>query len=363
MRLCNVKLPALVLACALPMVIQAANNVTVYGKARASVDITDNGGENLNRVSSNGSRLGFKGSEDLGDGLKAVFQLETLVIIDNGVESNGLLFGTGRNSFVGLAGNLGTAFLGLYDTPYKEATRVDLWGDSMGDYNTIIGDVISNSTGNEFDRREPETINYFSPRYNGIQFKGQYRPDEAAGVDTDRYSASLSYEADPWMASVSYAAHKNESSSFAARDALPAITGVKADTHGLKFGLSYLFNEDNTKLALVYETLDQESAATVFDRDAWYLALSHKMGNNTFKVAYAQADENDQTADSGASFYVLGLSHKMGKRTELFALYAATNNDTNGRYGIGLTGGTGAVTPASVGADLSTFSVGMNIDF
>ena len=53
----------------------------------------------------------------------------------------------------------------------------------------------------------------------------------------------------------------------------------------------------------------------------------------------------------------------MGKRTELFALYAATDNDTNGRYGLGTTGGTGAVTAAAVGADLSTFSVGMNYDF
>ncbi len=363
MKVCSAKLTALALTIVLPVGAQAADNVTVYGKARMSVDITDRGAGSTNNVSSNSSRLGFKGSEDLGNGLRAVFQLETLVTMDNGSGTTNTLFGVGRNSYVGLAGKFGTTFLGLYDTPYKEATRVDLWGDSMGDYNAIIGDVISNSASNEFDRREPDTINYFTPRFNGLQFKGQYRFDEMSATNKDRYSLSAAYEDGPWLASLSYETHKNESSTFAANGALPAITGVTANTHGAKLGFAYTFNQDKTKVAFVYEMLDQKAARTVFDRNAWYLGVSHKIGDNTIKVAYAKADANDQTPDSGANFYVVGVAHKMAPRTELFALYAAMNNDTNGRYGLGLTGGTGAVAAGAVGANLSSFSVGINHDF
>ncbi|MBI5907106.1 MAG: porin, partial [Burkholderiales bacterium] len=87
----------------------AQSNVTVYGAADASLDfIRVSGGSpsddtpNYTRVSSNGSHIGFKGMESLGNGMVAVFQYETTVSLDAGAGSS--LLGTSRDSYVGLAG-------------------------------------------------------------------------------------------------------------------------------------------------------------------------------------------------------------------------------------------------------------------
>lgn len=335
--------------CAASFAAQADETYKIYGKARASVDFTDDGSNNVTNVSSNSSRLGFKGSEDLGNGLRALFQFETLVSLD-GEEST--LFASARNSYVGLAGGFGTLVLGVTDNPYKLATgKLDNWGDSMGDFNAIIGSISTTKT--PFNERDPNSINYWSPKMSGFQLLAAFRPDETGGVKRDRYSVNATYENGPYYASVAYEKHDNDTTDGAGGN----------DTDGLTVGLSYLFNQDKTKLGLVYESLSEDKIASAFDRDAWYLALSHKMGSNTLKIAYAQADDNDSASNTGADWFVAGLAHKMGKRTELYALYANTNNDSGAKYGLGTGGSSGAATNATAGKDLSTFSIGINHNF
>lgn len=330
---------------------QAGENYTLYGKARMSVDATDNGSANVTNVSSNSSRLGFKGVEDIGNGLKAIFQMEVLANLDDGGASTAGLFGAGRNSYVGLASSFGTLLLGINDNPYKLATsKLDNWGDSMGDFNAIIGNVSGATT--PFNEREPNSLNYWSPKMDGLQFMAGYRPDETSGVNRDRYSVNALYENGPLYTSVAYERHKLDNVSG----------GSGNDTNGLTFGASYLFNQDNTKLGLIYESLSEDNIASVLDRNAWYLALSHKMASNTIKIAYARAGDNDLASNTGANWYVLGLDHALSKRTSLYALYARTNNDSGARYGLGTGGSSGAVVPAA-GLDPSTFSVGINHDF
>lgn len=337
---------------------QADENYTLYGKARMSVDSTDpDGGSSTTgrrtNVSSNASRLGFKGTEDLGNGLKALFQMETVVNMDDGAGSSSSLFGAGRNTYVGLAGDFGTLVMGNTDNPYKMATsKLDNYGDTMGDFNTIIGSV-SGSTGPKtpFNEREPNSLNYWSPKMNGLQLMAGYRFDEASDVSRDRYSVSATYENGPFYGTVAYEKHDNDN-----------VDGAANDTDALTFGASYLFNQDNTKLGLVYESMSEDNTASAFDRNAWYVALSHKMASNTFKVAYARAGDNDLASSTGANWYVLGLDHALSKRTTLYALYSTTDNDTGARYGLG-TGAGGAVSTVAAGANPSSFSVGINHDF
>ncbi len=87
-------------------------------------------------VSSNSSNIGFRGSEDLGDGLKAIFQIESLINIDTGGGNLG-----GRNSNVGLASNWGTAFYGQWDTPYKYITLKSdpFFATGAASFNSVIG--------------------------------------------------------------------------------------------------------------------------------------------------------------------------------------------------------------------------------
>jgi len=337
--------------------VQAEENIKVYGKARMSVDATDDGSKNVTNVSNANSRLGFKGKEDLGNGLKAIFQMETLVNMDDGSGSSSTLLGSGRNTFVGLAGGFGTLLFGNHDNPYKLATgKLDNWGDSMGDFNAMIGNVSGATT--PFNEREPNSINYWSPKMNGFQLLAAYRLDEDAAVDQNKYSVAGVYENGPYYAALAYESHENEANSTG------GTSGTRIyDTDAWTVGLGYTFNHDNTKINFVYEDMAQDGVATLFDRDLWYLALSHKMGNNTLKVAYANADDNDAASNTGANWYVLGLDHALSKRTKLYALHARTENDAGAKYGLGTGGTSGAVKNSTAGLDLSTFSIGINHDF
>ena len=142
------------------------SNVTVYGVADVSYDSINTGtsggnagktgvlgaataaniqGARSNRVSSNSSRLGVKGSEDLGDGLTAVWQIESLINIGDATGTSGSASTGGaignRNTFLGLSSaTAGTVVLGRHDTPYKIATRAyDLFTDGIADNRSIMG--------------------------------------------------------------------------------------------------------------------------------------------------------------------------------------------------------------------------------
>ncbi len=339
---------------------QAADTYTLYGKARMSVDMTDNGSNNLTNVSNNNSRLGFKGAEDLGNGLKAIFQIEALVNLDDGAGSTGTLLGTFRNTYVGIAAPFGTLALGATDNAYKLATgKLDVSNDSMGDYNAIIGNVSGAST--PFDEREANSINYWSPKMNSFQFLAAYRVDEDAAVERDKYSLAGVYENGPYYASLAYESHENEAN--AAGSISSTSLNRIYDTEAWKLGFGYTFNHEKTKINFVYEDIAQDGAATLLDREAWYAALTHKMGSNTLKVAYARADDNDTASNTGADWFVVGLDHSLSKRTTVYALYAATNNDSGAKYGLATGGSSGAAKPNTAGNDLSTFSIGINHDF
>ena len=117
------KLIALAVAGAFaPALALADSNVTIYGRLNMDFEQVQAGGSTTpaadipgrNRVSSNSSRIGFKGTEDLGAGLKAWFQVE------QGITADATGVG-GRNTGVGLSGAFGSVHLGFWDTPYRAA--------------------------------------------------------------------------------------------------------------------------------------------------------------------------------------------------------------------------------------------------
>ena len=116
------KLIALAVAGLVSAPVFAQSNVTIYGVADAYMGFGNHGGNDLAAVQSgglSGSRLGFRGAEDLGNGLKAVFTLEQGVDISNGVASPSVggdsVFS--RQALVGLSGAFGTISLGRQYAP------------------------------------------------------------------------------------------------------------------------------------------------------------------------------------------------------------------------------------------------------
>lgn len=328
----------------------ATSNVDIYGVMSVSVDWIDTNdaaadGSDIVTGADKVSRIGFKGSEDLGGGMKAVWQLEEQI-------NTGGAFAH-RNTFVGLAGGFGTVLMGRHDTPYKLATgKLDPFADSIGDYNAIIGQT--DALGNTYDNRAAGTVAYISPTFSGFHAAVAYvgaKNAETAGQDNaEAWSLMGMYDNGPIFASLAY-----EAFSGAAGAGSTTTTGTDA----MKLGLGYTFGA--TKLGLVYETISDDAVASNVERDAWYVSLSHAMGPITLKAAYGKADDaKSAPVDEGATFMALGVDYNMSKRTTVYAVYADLGNDTNANFDLGYSGGTAA---SAAGNDISGFSIGIKHSF
>src|SRR5574340_529554 len=117
------------------------------------------------QFSSNASRIGFKGAEDLGGGLSAIWQIESGVSVDEGSGS-----WASRNTFLGLKGGFGTVLAGNHDTPLKPVGRaVDLFGDTMADSRNVLG--------GGSDMRAKNTVAYITPSFSGLTIAAAYTND------------------------------------------------------------------------------------------------------------------------------------------------------------------------------------------
>lgn len=176
------KLTALVLS-ALPLA--AVADVSLYGEIKAGVEgrnyqlqLTEPPQKNQSqpvvtkaksrirtRISDFGSFIGFKGSEDLGEGLKAVWQLEQ----DVSVAGGGATRWGNRESFVGLAGEFGTLRAGRVANQFDDASQaIDPW-DSNNDVASQLG---------IFKRHDdmPVSVRYDSPDFSGFSGSVQFVP-------------------------------------------------------------------------------------------------------------------------------------------------------------------------------------------
>lgn len=330
------------------------SQVTLYGQANLAVEVTSRGGGGPGfgtriNVASNGSRLGLKGWEALGDGLKAVFLMEASADgMDSGAApGTSSLFGAGREGYAGLSGAFGAVALGFYGQPYKTATgSLDVFAGVIADYASIMG----NAHGvNLYDTSITDSVIYFAPKLQGFSGQLQYGFGETAGNNRDRWGVQVNYGNGPWYFTYAHASQNN-------------FNGAN-DRGADKIAGSYTFNGTTTLIAM-YESLrsDEDTAATsrTSDRNAWYLGLSHKLGNSTLRFAHAEAGDSDgNLADDGARYSALGIFYPLSKRTQVYGLYARMDNAGDGTYGLGQTGSTNAVLPGIAGKDSHSFALGM----
>lgn len=313
----------------------ATSNVDIYGKLHVSLSLFDDqatGVEDL-QVASNQSRIGFKGTEDLGGGLAAIWQVETGIDLDE-QRSDNL---SSRNSFVGLQGGFGTVLVGNNDTPLKQVGRtVDLFADTMADSRNVMG--------GGSDTRARNVVNYLSPSFSGLNFSALYSNDNGtaskAGDATDRsmYNLAANYANGPLYLGLAYGdGDFHEASGWGAHWRAAA---------GYTFG--------DFKVVGQYDNLNGNTSADP-DFDAWMLGVAYTMGNVVLKANYMDGDVSGTSNDPKQ--WTLGADYKLSKRTVAYALYA------NGEY-INV-GGRSASSDvigscATCGGDISFLSVGMS---
>ena len=191
-----------------PLAAQAEANV--YGQLNMSFGMVENCVDTAScaaatptndnwQINSHASRLGVKGSEDLGNGLSANYQLEWEVNSDNSGRDLGQ-----RNQWVGLKGSWGEVRIGRHDTPTKMSQgKFDQFGDSFGDI-AGPGPVTSTaSTGISIfeDDRVAQTVAYLG-KAGDVKYAIALVPSEGDGTTSgdgpaDTISAAVIYESGP----------------------------------------------------------------------------------------------------------------------------------------------------------------------
>jgi predicted porin len=367
----------------------AQSNVTIYGSvdygysyrydARTPNNFKDaNSASTLDSGIAQGNRLGFKGVEDLGNGLKAVFLLESGFGIDTGASAQGgLLFG--RQAYAGLTGGFGTLVGGRLYTPYYSLMlSIDPFANgTVGAYGNVYG-------ADQDALLDPQRVNnaaaYISPSFGGFTVTGAYSnnalSDEtvnsAVGATTavtnggrasnahnnTVYAVVGKYEGGPVMAALSY--HNIQMGSAGT----PPAAGAQVTQSYENYTLGGAFDAKVVKISAAYthSTKDRALSATDVKLDNYLIAAAVPIGKVTLKGSYIFSDGNS-AACGNAQQYALGANYNLSKRTDLYTAYslidndsvkasatvaacnraAATNDGSNSGYAAGATGTAGSV--------------------
>ena len=340
----NKKLLAAAVAAAVVAAPAAFADAVVYGKIHNSLDMNDSSVANSDNwtVESRASRLGFKGSEDLGNGLKAIYQIELGVNTDggNGQAAGGTFGNRTRNTFVGLAGGWGTLVVGRHDTPAKMAFYAagnELIGDSAIDLNSGTMGVFT-------EVRANNAIAYVSPNFSGFSFAAAVVPGEETGGGNasdgiaDHMSLGLMYKGGGLKVALGYEELDNQAGGA-------APTAVNVDREMWQLGASYTMGMFT--VGAHYESTDNAGFVSGTDYTAWALTGKAKFGNSSVMLVYTDS-ESDPSAGLSTETDGWGLAgqHNLSKRTKVYAAYATQDVDA-----------------AGVSSDADTFSLGVIHDF
>jgi len=373
-----------------------------------------------NRVTSNSSNIGFKGVEDVGGGLSVVFQVESAVGVDNQATfsantASGSAVGGGfatRNTNVGVVGPFGTVFYGQWDTPYKAIsgavdplyfTGIAYTGAIIGTPGFGIGPVTNgnvtlsadgrsyaNAVNASFERRQGNSVQYWSPNFSGLKARIVYSANEGKSsnspavtqVNPTIFGLSAEFETGSVYVAWGYERHDDYFGLGAiapAAQAVPvaAVGGVPSassrDT-GNKFVARYTLG--NTEVGAIYERLKYDqtngtaaaSAFKSYDRNAYAVTLVHKIGAGAVRALYGRGQEGGCTlvgggacsaSGLGAQQYTLGYSYQLSTRTDLYGFYTRIINDEHATYQFANAAGIGA----TAGADNLGFGLGIRHTF
>ncbi|MEW8357629.1 MAG: porin [Candidatus Thiodiazotropha sp.] len=315
------KVLSLAIAAALVAPAAVMADATLFGKAHFIIENVDDGDTDVWGVDSIHSRVGVKGSEDLGGGLKAVYHFEFKVNQDSG---SGL---GDRNQFMGLAGGFGTALLGRHDTPMKIAQgKFDEFGDLPN------GDLANVIPG---DDRVDNVIAYVSPAMGGLTFVGALvsgeRPDLELDGPADHISLAGLYSNGPIFASLAYNSYDLGQPVYA-EPSLLRLTGI--------------WNGGMWQVGVMWASMDLDLDG-VDDPD--YLGLSGhvKVGSGKIKAQYLMGDSTNggvsglvpgftpnvnvgfpvSDPENDVTQFSVGYEHSMSKRTKAHVGFTSYEED------------------------------------
>jgi predicted porin len=322
----------------------AQSNITIYGRLNASVEAQEDGDDSTTVLQNNASRIGVRGSEDLGAGLKAFFLIEHGFNVDTGAQTGSAFWG--RESNIGIEyfwGRLRLGNMGSTAAYYATADYVSMHNHDTGTSSDAFYLYPGNVTNN---------IAYATPDFGGFVGEIQYGFKE--GGTEDSLVLAGNYDAGPLHLGISYVDGPVDLSALS----VPAVpTGAPAYSEGTEFGIRGLYEIGAFTLGgyYMYNTAEN-GAGSELKRDSFRLSGMYAAGLHEFHLNLGWANKvkvNGTSADgTDAMQYTLAYNYLLSKRTKVFAFYTAVDNKDNINY-----------FSSAPGNDFSSFAVGVRHNF
>lgn len=298
------------------MAASAQSSVTLFGAVDLALAYEKNSGKSAARLDngwSSGSRVGFKGEDDIGNGLSVTYHLEMGLSADTGALGNAGL-GFGRQSTIGLKGAFGAILAGRQYLPmWLNAPKFDPFGDMLG------GD--SANLFNYSDARVNNSISYGYEK-NGFHGRIIYGLGEVAG--NGRAGRTIA----------GFAAYTH-----GAMDVVFNYTGITDPTGGLtgktallggnydlgvaKVFLTYATNKDVTSRGVLSRGADSRNALIGFSAPVG--------GSGKLQFSYIHLEDRVRE-NSDANQLAIGYVHNLSKRTAFYTSLSRMKNQANASY-------------------------------
>ena len=300
----------------------AQSSVTLYGRVNTTVERQEVGDVKVTKLNNNSSRFGFKGTEDLGGGLKAGFQLESGFDSSTGTSASTFF---GRQSEVNLSGGFGMVRLGNFypESYYATSDYVGMHNHETGSSSDAlyVDPVWFGKLGTK------NKIAYRTPSFGGLTVEGSMQLHELPTGGKNGYDLAANYNMGPLALGAGY-------------------SQVDGDKQG---ALRALYTFGQFMVGGYYQRNDEDVLGT---RNNFRLAGAYMMGASEFHVNVGRANSWSKISDSAATQYTLGYNYNLSKRTKVYGYYTHVNNSRNAAY---MTGANGA--------DFSSVALGVRHNF
>jgi predicted porin len=320
---------------ALAAPVMAQSSVTIFGVIDLAARSVDNGAsqKQLAKDGLNSSRIGFRGVEDLGGGLKANFWIEGALDADTG-NATGQTWQ--RRSTIGLQGGFGEIRFGRQKNPTGlNWEQLDPFGDTGMGSSSRLQQAFSVPTGGGYSSfsRSSNSISYDTP--SGTGFFGAALVAAGEGVAGNKYvGGRVGYRAGPLFAVLAYGQTEVTSS---------------IDAEMLNFGATYDFKV--VKLFGMYSTTEVGAA----EQKNYLLGVSAPVGPVTLRASYNKVDGEGSISNRSAKHATVGGDYALSRRTAVYANYSKISNSNTSFV----------VAPGStlVGSGSSGYEVGLRHSF
>jgi predicted porin len=369
----NKKLVAVAVAgvLAAPLAAQAQTaNVTLYGRLNINYELVngrqaDGTNPNVSRLSSNSSRLGVRGTESLGGGLNAIFQIESNVSGDTGNSSSSGF--ASRENFVGLQGAWGTFKMGKFLMPYDDLHPI------FGNVPTYTTSILSTANlwaqgpqskvNGGFDARLGNSVRYDSPVWAGFNFSTQVSMRDSSGFADSEIPPPAT---NPVVYGGDNGNHTQETrhayvwgiAGYYNNGPIQAGIGYESNVkvrgpnlNDYAWTITGAYNFGIVRIAGVYEKLDYDTVTGSLTRNFYGLSATAPIGPGALYAFWGRAEDGKGGAvdgtrvggltkgsQTGSDQWEISYTYPLSKRTQVYAGYVKLENDSRAAYTFNING-------------------------